>query len=356
MKALIACCSLAGVLLSAAVGARGLGAFDPPPVAAPPQARMTAPLPATLQETRLYETGSAFRIRGDILAFSPQYPLWSDGTQKRRWVWLPPGTEIDASRPDQWEFPVGTRFWKEFSYGRRIETRLIERLPDRSWRFVAYRWNEEESDAALVPADGAAIPWPREPGRMYKIPSRDDCLACHDPGLVPVLGFSALQLSPDRDPLAPHADPPDAGSIELHVLAAKGLLRNLPQALLQRPPRIFASSPTARAALGYLHGNCGHCHNAEGPLSGLDLVLVQQVLNPADSSFKVKHSLIGRLSRFRPAGTDLTHRIAPSGASILTTRMRTENPFARMPPLGVTVVDADAVSLIERWIREDLQK
>ena len=29
------------------------------------------------------------------------------------------------------------------------------------------------------------------------------------------------------------------------------------------PPR----TPAERAALGYLHGNCGHCHNADGPLA-----------------------------------------------------------------------------------------
>ena len=66
------------------------------------------------------------------LAFSPQYPLWSDGAAKRRWISLPPGTAIDASRPDAWEFPRGTRLWKEFSLDRPVETRFIERLPDGS--------------------------------------------------------------------------------------------------------------------------------------------------------------------------------------------------------------------------------
>ena len=35
--------------------------------------------------------------------------------------------------------------------------------------------------------------------------------------------------------------------------------------------------------------------------------------------------------------------------------MKTDNPLARMPPLGVQVVDTEGVALIERWIANDLQ-
>ena len=48
--------------------------------------------------------------------------------RKRRWISLPPGSAIDASDPDAWAFPVGTRLWKEFSFGgQRVETRYMER-------------------------------------------------------------------------------------------------------------------------------------------------------------------------------------------------------------------------------------
>jgi len=42
----------------------------------------------------------------------------------------------------------------------------------------------------------------------------DDCRACHEGRTTPVLGFSALQLSPDRDPNAPHAQFHDAPGYE----------------------------------------------------------------------------------------------------------------------------------------------
>jgi hypothetical protein len=106
------------------------------------------PLPMHLRDTGLSDARN--------LSFSPQYPLWSDGARKRRWIYLPPGTAIDASRPDAWEFPAGTRLWKEFAVGAPVETRFIERLADGTWRYATYVWNEEGTDATLAPAEGIA--------------------------------------------------------------------------------------------------------------------------------------------------------------------------------------------------------
>lgn len=211
------------------------------------------------------------------LPFSPQYPLWSDGAVKRRWLHVPPGTTIDASNPDAWVFPPGTRLWKEFGHGRPAETRYSERLADGTWRFAAYVWNADGTDAVLAPPGGIpAHPAQSAPGGKYPVPSRDDCRTCHEGGASPVLGVSALQLSPDRDPLAPHAEPESAAHVDHPGLVARGILRNLPASLLERPPRVTANSAVARAALGYLHGNCGHCHNAVGALAALELSLAQE--------------------------------------------------------------------------------
>ena len=324
-------------------------------IAGTSSAASSAPLPARLSETGLYQPGSTTAVRAGVIAFSPQYPLWSDGTRKRRWIALPSGSSIDATRVDAWEFPVGTRLWKEFGYGRRIETRMIERAAD-GWRFAAYVWNADGSEAVLASEDGVVVPVADAPGGRYAVPGRNDCTACHEGPAVPVLGFTALQLSSDRDPLAPHADRPGGGQADLRDLVARGVLRGLPAELLQRPPRIAASSPTARAALGYLHGNCGHCHNAAGALTGLELVLAQHAEQGARSTERTLQSLLGHSSRFRPQGTDATQRIATgSGSSVLTLRMKTDNPLARMPPLGVQVVDTEGIALVERWIATDLQ-
>ena len=316
-----------------------------------------APLPQRLSATGLYEPGTT-TPRAGVLAFAPQYPLWSDGTRKRRWIALPPGSAIDAAQIDAWQFPVGTKLWKEFGYGRAIETRTIERLADGSWRFATYVWNAAGTDATLAPDDGTVVEVADAPGGRYAIPSRNDCLACHEGAAVPVLGFSALQLSADRDPLAPHADAPSAALPELRSLAASGWLRNVPPTILKDPPRIAAPSPAARAALGYLHGNCGHCHNAAGALTGVELVLAQQADPAARSTDNVLQSLLGHSSRFRPHGSASAQRIAAgrNGESVVTLRMKSDNALARMPPLGVQVVDTAGVALIERWIADELQR
>jgi hypothetical protein len=71
--------------------------------------------PRDLRRSGLYADFEAKTIDPRNLAYSPQYPLWSDGEVKRRWIFLPPGSAIDASDPDVWELPKGTKVWKEFS-------------------------------------------------------------------------------------------------------------------------------------------------------------------------------------------------------------------------------------------------
>ncbi len=310
--------------------------------------------PATLRETGLYLPGPGLMVDPTHLAFSPQYPLWTDGASKRRWLSLPPNTDIDASRPNAWEFPVGTRLWKEFSSGRAVETRYIERLQDGSWRFATYVWNEAGTDAMLAPVEGIrSLPVEGAPNHSYTVPGEADCRACHEGAAAPVLGFSALQLSHDRDPLAPHAD--QLSSTDLRQLVERGLVRNLPPALLQVPPRITASSPQERAALGYLHGNCGHCHNADGSPVPVDVRLGQDVSLGAQSAEQVLRSLLDTPSRFRAPGLAPDARVIAPGrpeASTLLWRMRSTNPQTRMPPLGAQALDHEALALMQRWITE----
>jgi mono/diheme cytochrome c family protein len=312
-----------------------------------------SPLPPRLSDTGLFEPGSTTTVGEGVLPFTPQYPLWSDGSDKRRWIFLPPGTAIDAADPDAWDFPVGTRLWKEFRDERAVETRYIERMDDGRWRYAAYVWDEDGREAVLAADRGAMLE--AGPTGRYRVPSRTDCLACHEGPAVPVLGFSALQLSTDRDPLAPHADPDGPGYLNLVRLVATGRLVNLPPALIATAPRIAARTPVERAALGYLHGNCGHCHDSKGALDGLDLVLAQRVDPGADSVARVRQSLFGRESRYRPHGLPNPKRVALDALSpsTLTLRLKSTHLLARMPPLGVQVVDDEGVALVERWITEE---
>ncbi len=308
-------------------------------------------LPEHLRDTGLYEPGS-MTVRADNLPFSPQYPLWSDGATKRRWIHLPPGTRIDASNPDAWEFPRGTKLWKEFGHGRAIETRYIERRADGTWRFASYVWNQAGTDAVLAPAEGIKhLAAETAPDGFYSIPARTDCLACHEGGATPVLGFSTLQLSTDRDPLAAHAELPGKDDVTLAALVKRDLISNLPQELIDHAPRIAASSPVERAALGYLHANCGHCHNSIGPLDALEMVLSQSAISGKDDAAQLLQNVVNADSEFRPQGRALL-RVAPGDdlSSVLAIRLRSRNLIEQMPPLGTRLVDQEGVALITRWI------
>jgi hypothetical protein len=169
-------------------------------------------------------------------------------------------------------------------------------------------WNAQGTEAALAPAEGVA---------KLGVPSREDCLACHEGAPVPILGYSAVQQSKEA---------------------------------------IAGARPTTRAVLGYLHGNCGHCHN-DAALPALELSLAQQASRPQESAARTLIGLVGRYSRYRPNGAGETRRVRPgrSEESVLLTRMTSHDPLVRMPPLGVSAVDEEAVALIRRWIDNDLR-
>ncbi len=313
-----------------------------------PAARAASSLPAHLRDTGLYAPGRGEEIAADVLAFSPQYPLWSDGAEKRRWIRLPRGTRIDARDPDRWVFPVGTRLWKEFALGRRLETRMLERT-SAGWRFATYVWTEDGSDAVLAPAGGVRAGVALAGGGRWAIPGTADCKACHEGQPNPVLGFTALQLSPDRDPGAPHARSAEA-EVDLDDLLGRGLLRGLPAALRTTPPGIPAASADERAALGYLHANCGVCHNRHGPLAGIGLDLLQELSQGPASVERTRASAMA-VQALRPVGGAQV-RLEPGDPehSVLFRRMGARDPLDQMPPLGTEKPDREALALLERWI------
>jgi mono/diheme cytochrome c family protein len=318
----------------------------------------TPQAPLRLSDTGLYARGRVGQIDGSNRPFSPQYPLWSDGLTKRRWIYLPGGTRIDGGDEHAWRFPVGTKIWKEFARGNGpVETRMLWKAAADSWVFASYVWETDGSDAVLAPDEGIAGVVEVAPGRRHSIPSRTDCIACHGaPAQVRPLGFTALQLSTDRDPQAIHAEPLTAGMLTNQLLVDEGWLAGARHDLLTRPPRIRTSSPATRSVLGYLHANCGICHNGKG-----EIAAVGPVIRTADlvaDGDAVARSLIGQRTRWQVPGAGqeesmLVHAGAPE-RSALYMRMRSRAPSSQMPPLGTTLRDQVAVDAVARWISTEL--
>jgi mono/diheme cytochrome c family protein len=312
--------------------------------------------PATLRETGLYAPDGSIAIANR--PFSPQYSLWSDGASKSRWIHLPSGSAIDTTDNANWVFPVGTKFWKEFTFnGRKVETRFIWRATQDRWIFATYAWNEEQTDAVLAPFDGITGAADLAGGKRHDIPGQLDCQACHGTRRPGPLGFNALQLSTDRDPNAIHGEPLAPGMITLATLEQEQRLSPARPELVAAPPRIRASSPRTRAVLGYLAANCGTCHNPAGETSFTGPSLKHSDIEDGDD-------VVARLLQYatswqvpgQPDGASRMLNALEPDASAVLARMRSRRPSSQMPPLATKLRDEKAVAAIEQWIAADLKK
>ncbi len=341
--------SVSVVMLFAAI-VRATASFD--------SGVMTPVAPALLSETGLYAGEGTLQVDARNRPFSPQYPLWTDGATKKRWIRLPEGAAIDATNLSRWEFPVGTRLWKEFAFdGRKVETRMLWRVSADRWVFATYAWNEAQTDAALAPETGipnaAEVPVaPGKPGKRHTIPGIADCRACHDSGRTEVLGFNALNLSDDRDPNAPHAEPLTREMITLKTLTEEGLITPKRPELISAPPRVNAASPEARAALGYLSTNCGNCHNRESSLASLGLFLKYDVQKKDQCSPALVSTAGKRGHWVVPEAPEESRLINPGkpDASAIIRRARSRRPSSQMPPMGSVIVDKQGVDVLTAWV------
>ena len=88
-----------------------------------------------------------------------------------------------------------------------------------------------------------------------------------------------------------------------------------------------------------------------GKSVGIDLVFAQSAVDPGASAQRTLQTLFGRASRFRAPGTSAAQR-----ESVVAQRMQSNNPYQRMPPLGVSVGDREGIALVEQWIRQTRQE
>jgi hypothetical protein len=327
--------------------------------------------PRLLSETGLYVGRGTSEIDPRNRPFSPQYPLWSDGAEKSRWIRLPEGAAIDVSNVDRWDFPEGTRFWKEFRFnGRKVETRFLRKNGDGSWTFASYAWSEDQADALLAPAEGLPNVAEIAPGKFHSIPSVTDCRACHDPGealRTEILGFSALQLSTDRDPGAPHAESLRSDMLTLQTLSEEKLLEPARPELVTTPPRIHAPDARTRSVLGYLSTNCGSCHNEESSIANLGLALKAASSQPGTAApphprtpapshprTLAPSHLFKPTSKWEiPNAAEGDSRYVTPGSpelSAILVRMKSRRPSSQMPPLGTVLHDKQAIALVSDWI------
>jgi hypothetical protein len=303
---------------------------------------------AKLSETGLFTArGTApgeLVLATGVRAFEPKYKLWSDDADKKRYVYLPPNAKIDTTDADHWVLPPGTKLWKSFiKDDRLVETRLIEFTPagENAVRYATYYWPMADStDADLVPYEEQY----RNAGMTtHDIPNGPTCERCHNTLKDRALGFSAFQLN--------HSTP---GSVTLQQLLDEDLL-TVP---VSTTNGLAGEPQLTQDALGYLHANCGNCHNdSDGiPVENVPEPQMFLRLSMADQSLEETDTWLTAINRATTASTDLglDYRILGGGSleeSAIYHRMGLRmSEGDQMPPIGSEIVDMEGRELIGAWI------
>lgn len=308
-------------------------------------------VPQTLSATGLFRDLASLTPAPGLIPYGVNMPLWSDGTEKQRWMALPAGTHLTSVAADRWDFPLGTVLVKHFELDldrlqdgplRRLETRVLVHTV-RGWIGYTYRWNDAQTDASLVYGRHtetlAVATAAGTVNQTYDYPSTADCATCHNASAGHVLGLRSSQLNGDfAYPLAVDN--------QLRTLDHIGVF-DPPLAPPDHAPRWPAPDDAvatiAARARAYLAANCAQCHNPDNTLP--------VTLNLRYSAEDAALNAIDVMPRNGDLGVDDARIIAPGDRhrSTLWLRMNRRGE-GQMPPLATHVVDADAVALIGDWI------
>jgi len=294
-------------------------------------------MPATLAEFGFFADAPGQVPAARVVPYRLNTPLYSDGADKLRFVYLPVGAQAKAGGQGLIDLPVGAALIKTFAFtenGQRrlIETRVMLHRAD-GWIALPYLWNAEQTEAKLALA-GAKVPVVTPAGEAiaYRVPNKNQCKECHGvEGKVIPIGPKARNLS--REWLA--------GFVQA------GMLDKAPEVAAPMPLWEDGRMATAEAAArAYLDVNCAHCHRAGASASnsGLDLRWEQ-------TDAKALGVMKRPVAAGRGAG-NLLFDVVPGkpGESIMVHRMASIEGGVAMPELGKATVDREGLAVVERWI------
>jgi hypothetical protein len=298
-----------------------------------------------------------------VVPYEVNSPLWSDGANKWRGLRVPPGAKIHvktcATTPGEcpngtaddgkWVFPVGTVTVKSFGFDDKlVETRLFVHSDASTWVGYSYAWNEAQTDATLVPTDGAEVTFHTGQQTVdWHYPSRLDCMTCH-------VGTAGWTLGPETAQMNRVV----GGANQIDQIAALELFdAPVPtpyKAALVVPYPSQAGAPPASAtveerARSYLQANCAFCHRPDDYVfPNLDLrsgtALPDTMtcgLDPAKGDQGVSGAKI--LDPGHPLTSTMVLRMnAPADDA--------DGKHGRMPKVASYVVDQAGLTLIGDWI------
>jgi uncharacterized repeat protein (TIGR03806 family) len=311
--------------------------------------------PLLLSDTGAFRDVSRLEPEPSLVPYDLLAPLWSDGSQKRRWLSLPELGSVRVSDEDAWRISPGTVLVKHFEMQlderqperRKLETRFLIAAEGGSFYGVTYRWNEAGTDAELqlqsetetlsiIGTDGVQREQP------YYYPGTSDCITCHTSTAGYVLGLRTRQLHRELEyvPGAPAVN-------QLVAWSTWGLLdRGFDEAEIEALPRLSAiadeSEPLEMRIRSYWDSNCAMCHSgSRGSVSGWD----------ARYFVPLEDRGLDRPPQMLTANAPdaLVVPGDPEGSYIYLRSATTERSV-RMPPIGRNRIDQTYVDALERWI------
>ena len=291
-------------------------------------------LPRTLAEFGFFLDPSADEPASRVTPYRLNMPLFSDGAEKLRYVYVPEGAQIEVGEQGLLQFPVGSAIIKTFAFGegaaqRKIETRVLLHRAQ-GWIALPYVWNEAQDEASLALA-GKRVPvtTPRGEDISYRVPNKNQCKECHGlDGAVTPIG-------------------PKVRNLSAQWLSA--FLGSVPEGADTMPRwEDRDSSAIDAAARAYLDVNCAHCHRPGSTASNSGLDLRWETEDSHAIGIEKRPVAAGRGS----GGLQFDILPGDPEASILVYRMASDEPGVAMPELGKATVHEDGVALVERWIAQ----
>jgi len=288
-----------------------------------------------------------------VLPYEPITPLFSDHAHKDRFVWMPAGTAASyVSDGTVLDFPDGAVLIKSFYFdnvqpegGRRyLETRLMIKK-EGAWIFANYIWDQAQNEAVLDLA-GAYVPitWTDGLGQahdqIYRIPSDVECFTCHKHY------DEAIPIAPKPQNLNTSLAYADGPMNQLEKWEQQGYLQPGWPSTIETVARWDDPEESVdRRVRAYLDMNCAHCH-AEG--AHCDYRPLR--LDWSDTTDPVNMGLC--VTPEDPVDPSQTYILTAgnSARSMLFLRMSSTDEAIRMPLLGRTVPDEDALLLFADWI------
>lgn len=314
------------------------------------QADHNLDFPRKLSQTGLFSNTPDRKPAPGVYAYSVNAEQWLDHAAGERAVALPGTASVTGGgRPN---FPKNAVLAKtltlEMEQGkpesrRPIETQILH-FDGRDWQGYTYAWNDERSDATLVAAVGAektlnivdaGAPGGRREQRWTYF-ARGACAGCHAvswPRFMASFNTPQLDRNSQLDALRSLKILPGG-----FVPGGPGDQKRLAN------PRDASADLDARAR-SYLHVNCAICHRPGGGTSSmLDFRRDRSIqetfalnVRPALGSFDIRDPYL--IAGGDPARSVLYYRMSKLG-------------HGRMPHIGSTVVDEDALGFVARWIAQ----